>query len=244
MCIVQMCVCMCVQGDTVSWGPSNAALDSILAIKVISIANPLSLMCWLIIFLVSVSVCDSECVHNPVVYVWAYTSVSGVCEGLHLCTCVSTCVCVPSLRLCFLVPTELTSFCNKARLRSSISFTLRWWESAAPLIVFGVLGQHTQISLRAGVCVCVSVCARVCASSICSRLKIGVKPVSPFLPLLLTSVSVSAHRRSWLPGAEPYVVNIQGIRAQPKPRTVWRCAQPGIFSPIQQLYTLFKSHRK
>ncbi len=94
--------------------------------------------------------CVFDCVHTLIVYVWQHAAISGAC------VCVS--MCVPSLRVCFLVPTELKSCATKAFLCSSVAFTLRWWESAAPLIVFDVVGQHTQVSLCAGVCVCVGGC--------------------------------------------------------------------------------------
>lgn len=48
---------------------------------------------------------------------WVCAQPHCVCVGTHICFwCVwgLACVCVPSLRLCFLVPTELRSFCNKS----------------------------------------------------------------------------------------------------------------------------------
>lgn len=50
---------------------------------------------------------------------------------------------------------------TKACLCSSVSFAWRWWESAAPLIVFGVLGQGTLITLSSGKAVGMSVRAGV-----------------------------------------------------------------------------------
>lgn len=125
-------------------------------------------------YLLSVLVCDCIIMH-----VWALTFVSCVrlwesaFASLWVCVCVRGCPSPRRLRLCFLLPTELRSLCNKSTFtRLSISFTLCWWESAERLIVFGVLGQHTQISLCASQCVCVCV-------SVCEWRTRVLKPASP-----------------------------------------------------------------
>lgn len=69
---------------------------------------------------------------------------------------------------------------TKACLCSSISFALPWWESSAPLIVFGVLGQGTPISLCSGEGVWASalVCVRV-APAFVQQLRTGALSFSP-----------------------------------------------------------------
>ena len=185
-----MCVC-----TVMSWGPSNTAPDSILVCEAISMAKPLSLMCELLSF-ERLCVCDCDCVH--IVYVW-HLSLVRVRECVCLCVCVCVCVCAqgvwfPSLRLCFLVPSELRSFLQQKHvLRSCVSFTLRWWESTAPLIVCGVLGQHTPDKFVCKwfyVCVCGVSCAQILKKLV---LKSRIPP--SFADLL--SVSQHTNRQSW-----------------------------------------------
>ncbi len=195
MCIVQMCVCVCVQCDAMSWVPSNTSLNSILAPEVISIANRLISYMWVIIFWVSVCVTVSMC--TTPLCMCEHTHLSLVCEGACVCVCVCVCVCLsPAWGCVFLYPLSWGVSATKARLRSSISFTLRWWESAAPLIVFGVLGQHTQITLCAGVCVCVCVWERE-VQACAQRLKIGVKADLPFSVSFADFLCLCQHTNRW-----------------------------------------------
>lgn len=108
---------------------------------------PISYLC-VIIFCLSVCEWLRLCTYGR-------TSVAGVCVCVRACICVCTCVC-PVWRCVFLYPLSWRLSATKARLCSSTLFALHWWESAAPLIVFGVLGQVTE--MRA--------CVRACAHSI------------------------------------------------------------------------------
>ena len=149
---------------------------------------------WAIIFWATMCVWLWLCAHRVCV-----ASVSGACEGMRLSVCLCVCVCAqgvwfPSLRLCFLVPSELRSFLQQKHvLRSCVSFTLRWWESTAPLIVCGVLGQHTPDKFVCKwfyVCVCGVSCAQILKKLV---LKSRIPP--PFADLL--SVSQHTNRQSW-----------------------------------------------
>lgn len=112
------------------------------------------------------------------VCVWLWVCASPLCMCGHVSlVCarawIYACACPLAYGCVFPVATELRVSATKACLCSSVSFTLRWWESAAPLIVFGVLGQHTQITLCACACVC---------KHVLNDRKLVVAPVHPARP--------------------------------------------------------------
>lgn len=129
MCIALMCVC-----SVMSWLPW--ALDSTSTCEVTSLGSSFSLMCELSCLGLSVSERLRLCapshrighLYNRLRCVWGLAS-----------------LCVSSQSVCCLAPAKLRTLCNKSTfLCSTSSFALHWWEPAAPLIVFGVLGQDTQ----------------------------------------------------------------------------------------------------
>lgn len=127
--------------------------------------QPVTLSWWQTLYLLCAELLSFECPCMClciIMHVWAFTSVShaplrekqsfaSVWVWVRVCPS-------PAWGCVFFRPASWGLSATKARLRLSISFTLCWWESAERLIVFGVLGQHTQISL------CASKCFPMCVS--------------------------------------------------------------------------------
>lgn len=167
--IAQTCACVCCM---VLWHPiihnctfnfsSWSYLDR----------NPLiyCIMGWVIFW---------ESVRNP--YARTFTSASGVWDGATVWEFSHARACpIPAWGCVFLYPLSRGVSATKAHLQTSISLTLCWWVSAEPLIVLGVLGQHTLISLWEHKCVfkhvnvwCVTIKKSILKTLVLSEVKMG-----------------------------------------------------------------------